>query len=241
MAKWNRKGTYYVYNADTNEFLGCGSCFSISNYFEISDDIVKAHVAKGTAFPVLKYDISLLINYKEGVVEDVPFTVELKKRNSKFLSGKSKARKPSNMVEVFKIFRRPRNSEEIDYMKKHFSIINLNRVTLELDGESFEDGFPYRINFRDRGKTRSVIFTEHFFDKKLAEERFEYLNNFKAKKSEGSFWYNGNNYDIQSVICVYRTRSNKNMIASTYEDTTKKTGYEEYVDLVQFVQEEFIR
>ena len=104
MAKWNRKGTYYVYNADNNEFLGCGSCFSISNYFKVSADIIKAHVAKGTAFPVLKYDISLLITYKDGTVEDVPFTVELKKRHSKFLSSKRNAIKPSNMVEVFKIF-----------------------------------------------------------------------------------------------------------------------------------------
>ena len=241
MAKWNRKGTYYVYNADNNEFLGCGSCFSISNYFKVSDDIIKAHVAKGTAFPVLKYDISLLITYKDGVVEDVPFTVELKKRDSKFLSSKSNAIKHSNMVEVFKIFRRPRNSEEMDYMRKHFSIINLNRVTIELDGKSFEDGFPYRINFRGRDKTRSVIFTEHFYDKKLAEERFEYLKKFQSKKHVGSFWYDGNNYDIQKVICIYRTRSHKNMIVSTEEDTTKKTRYEEYVDLVQFVQEEFIR
>ena len=241
MAKWNRKGTYYVYNADNNEFLGCGSCFSISNYFKVSDDIVKAHVAKGTAFPVLKYDISLLITYKDGEVEDVPFTVELKKRNSKFLNSKSNARKPSTMVEVFKIFRNPRNSEEMDYMRKHFSIINLNRVTLELDGESFEDGFPDRINFRERDKTIAIIFKEHLYDKKLSEERIEYLKKFKAKKSVGSFWYNGDNYDIQKVICIYRTSSHKNMIVSTEEDTTKKTRYEEYVDLVQFVQEEFIR
>lgn len=242
MAKWNRKGTYYVYNAETDEFLGCGSCFAIEHYFKVSDDIVKSHVAKGTAFPVLKYDISLLIKYKEGVVEDIPFTVELKKRHSKFLSSRSRAIKPSNMVEVFKIFRRPRNMAEIEEMRTHFSIINLNRVRIELDEKSFEDGFPYRINFRTRDKTRAVIFSEKFFDKELAEERFKYLKKFKAKKDEGDFWYDGNNYDIKTIICIDRTRSHKNIIVTVDEDTTsKKTEHEEYADLVQFVQEEFIR
>ncbi len=241
MAKWNRNGTYYVYNADNDEYLGCGSRFTIGNYFGMSRDIIEAHVAKGTAFPVLKYKINLRIEYKEGVVEDEPLTVKLERRDSKYFNATNKSVKPCNMVEVFKIFRRPRNRQEMEEMRTHFSIINLNRVRVELDGKSFEDGFPYRINFRMRDKTRSVVFTERFFDKKLAEERFAYLKKFKAKKKDGDFWYDGNKYDISRIICVDRTRSKKNAIISADCDTTKKTRYAEYLDLVRYLQEEFIR
>lgn len=241
MAKWNRNGTYYAYNEDTNEYLGCGSRFTICNYFGISKDIIESHIAKGTAFPLLKYKMNLRVEYREGVVEDEPLTVKLERRDGRCINASNKSFKPCNFVEVFKIFRRPRNEEEMEYMRTHFSIINLNRVRIELDGKSFEDGFPYRINFRMRDKTRSIIFTEKLFDKELAEERFEYLKKFKAKEKEGDFWYNGDKYDISRVICIYRTRSKKNAIVSADCDTTKKTRYEEYLDLVTYLQEEFIR
>lgn len=241
MAKWNRTGTYYVYNADNNEFLGCGSRFYIGNYFGMSKDIIESHIRKGTAFPVLKYKINLLITYKEGVVEDIPLTVRLERRDSKYFNASQKSVKPCNFVEVFKIFRRPRNVAEWEYMAEHFSIINLNRVRIELDGKSFEDGFPYRINFRMRDKTRAIIFSEKFYDKRLAEERFAYLKKFKAKKKNGDFWYDGRLYDISRVIAVDRTRSKKNMIMCADCDTTKKTRYEEYLDLVTYLQDEFIR
>lgn len=241
MAKWNRTGTYYVYNADNDEYLGCGSRFTVGNYFRISRDIIDAHVRKGTAFPVLKYKINLRIEYKEGIVEDEPLTVRLERRDSKYFNATNKSVKPSNLVEVFKIFRRPRNKAEMEEMRTHFSIINLNRVRVELDGKSFEDGFPYRINFRMRDKTRAIIFTERFFDKELAEERLKYLKKFKAKKKDGDFWYDGNLYDTSRVICIDRTRSKKILINSADCEVTKKTRYDKYLDLVQFVQEEFIR
>ena len=241
MAKWNRNGTYYVYNADSGEYLGCGSRFTVCNYFGISKDIIEAHVAKGTDFPVLKYKISLKIEYKEGVVEDDPLTVKLERREGNYINASKRSSKPCNFVEVFKIFRRPRSNEEMEEMRRHFSIINLNRVRIELDGKSFEDGFPYRINFRMRDKTRSIIFTEKFFNKELAEERFKYLKKFKAKEKRGDFWYNGDNYDISRVICIDRTRSKKVAIMSSDCDTTKKTRYAEYLDLVTYLQEEFIR
>lgn len=241
MAKWNRNGTYYVYNADTNELLGCGSRFLICNYFGISKDIIESHIRKGTSFPVLRYDINLKVEYKEGVVEDVPLTVKLKPRSLQFINASKKSVKPCNFVEVFKIFRKPRTVEEWEHMAEHFSIINLNRVRVELDTKSFEDGFPYRINYQMRDKTRAIIFTERFFDKKLAEQRLEYLKKHKAKEKYGDFWYNGNDYDITRVIAVDRTRSHKAMINCVDMDYTKKTTHEEYLDLVQYIQEEFIR
>ena len=241
MAKRNRNDTYYVYNADTNEFLGCGSRFYVGNYFGMSRDIIDSHVRKGTAFPVLKYKINLRIERKEDVVEDIPLTVKLERRDSKYFNATQKAVKPCNFVEVFKIFRQPRNEEEWDFMRAHFSIINLNRVRIELDSKSFEDGFPYRINFRMRDKTRAIIFQEKFYDERLAKERFEYLKKFKAKQKNGDFWYNGNLYDISRVIAVDRTRSNKNAIICVDCDTTKKTRYYDYLDLVTFLQDEFIR
>ena len=241
MAKWNRNGTYYVYNADTNELLGCGSRFSICNYFGISKDIIESHIKKGTAFPVLRYDITLKVEYKEGVVEDVPLTVKLKPRSLQFVNASKKSVKPCNFVEVFKIFRKPRTVGELEEMAEHFSIINLNRVRVELDDKSFEDGFPYRINFRMRDKTRAIIFAERFFDKKLAEQRLEYLKKHKAKEKYGDFWYNGNDYDITRVIAVDRTRSHKTMITCVDMDTTKKETHEQYLDLVTYLSEEFIR
>lgn len=241
MAKWNRTGTYYVYNADNDEYLGCGSRFTVGNYFGMSKDIIDAHVRKGTAFPVLKYKINLRIEYKEGIVEDEPLTVRLERRDSKYFNATNKSVKPCNMVEVFKIFRRPRNKQEMEEMRNHFSIINLNRVRIELDGKSFKDGFPYRINFRTRDKTRAVIFTERFFDKELAEERLAYLKKFNAKKKNGDFWYNGNLYDVSRVICIDRTRSHKIAIISADCDTFKKTRHDKYLNLVRYVQEEFIR
>ena len=241
MAKWNRNDTYYVYNADTNEFLGCGCRFYVGNYFGMSKDIIDTHVRKGTAFPTLKYKINLRIERKEGVVEDIPLTVRLEKRSNWITNSVGKKPKPSNLLEVFKIFRRPRTVEEWEDMAEHFSIINLNRVRIELDGKSFEDGFPYRINFRMRDKTRAVIFSEKFFDKDLAEQRYNYLKNFKAKEKHGDFWYNGENYDISRVICVDRTRSHKAMIVCTDCDVSKKTTHEEYLDLVTYLQDEFIR
>ena len=120
------------------------------------------------------------------------------------------------------------NEEEKEYLRTHFSIINLNRVSIELDTRSFVDGFPFRINFRGRGNT--IVFSEAFFDGRLAEERLKYLENFQAKQRNGDFWYNKD-----------RTRSGKNKIVSSSCETTKKTSYKEYLDLVQYLQSEYIR
>lgn len=103
------------------------------------------------------------------------------------------------------------------------------------------DGFTFRINFTGKGRLRSIIFSEKFYSRKLAEERLRYLQDFQAKQRSGDFWYFKDKYDASRVVCVDRTRSGKNKIMSPSRDTTKKTNYKEYLDLVQFLQSEFIR
>nr|DAZ66949.1 MAG TPA: hypothetical protein [Caudoviricetes sp.] len=246
-----RKYTYYVYNAENGEFLGCGSRFSIKKYFGVGEKHIESCAKSNEPLVSSKNNIILNISKVEGVIEDIPFTIELAKRGIP-LRGKRKEevfknapRKENiakcNFVEVFKIFRYPRNEEEKKYMRTHFSIINLEKVRFELDTRPFTDGFPFRINFVGKGRLRSIIFSEKFYSRKLAEERFEYLKNFQAKQCCGDFWYNKVKYDVSRVVCVERTRNGKNKIMSPSCDTTKKTNYKEYLDLAQFLQSEFIR
>lgn len=48
-------------------------------------------------------------------------------------------------------------------------------------------------------------------------------------------------YDADRVIIATRTRNNRNMIISLDDISTKKTDYNEYLDLTRFIQSEFIR
>lgn len=223
-----RKNTYYVYNAENGEFLGCGSRCDIRKYFNVGLERIESCAKSREPLVSTKNDIILNISKVEGIVENIPFTVGL-------------TRTECNFVEVFKIFRCPRNEEEKEYMRTHFSIINLDKVRFELDTRSFNDGFPFRINFTGKGRLRSIIFSEKFYSRKLAEERLRYLQDFQAKQRSGDFWYNKDRYDASRVVYVDRTRSGKNKIMSPSRDTTKKTNYKEYLDLVQFLQSEFIR
>lgn len=244
-----RTNTYYVYNARNGEFLGCGSLTSVRDYFDVVAYRIEAHANSDEPLALRKYNMLLNISKVEGTIENIPFTVELVEREKPLSIKRNEGiyrnalRKNDcarcNFVEVFKIFRRPRNEEEKEYLRTHFSIINLNRVSIELDTRSFVDGFPFRINFRGRGNT--IVFSEAFFDGRLAEERLKYLENFQAKQRNGDFWYNKDRYDATRIICIDRTRSGKNKIVSFSCETTKKTSYKEYLDLVQYLQSEYIR
>lgn len=204
-----RKNTYYVYNAENGEFLGCGSRCDIRKYFTVGLERIESCAKSREPLVSTKNDIILNIIKVEGIVENIPFTVGL-------------TRTECNFVEVFKIFRCPRNEEEKEYMRTHFSIINLDKVRFELDTRSFNDGFPFRINFTGKGRLRSIIFSEKFYSRKLAEERLRYLQDFQAKQRSGDFWYFKDKYDASRVVCVDRTRSGKNKIMSPSRDTTKK-------------------
>ena len=138
-----RKNTYYVYNAENGEFLGCGSRCDIRKYFNVGLERIESCAKSREPLISTKNDIILNISKVEGIVENIPFTVRL-------------TRTECNFVEVFKIFRCPRNEEEKEYMRTHFSIINLDKVRFELDTRSFNDGFPFRINFTGKGRLRSI-------------------------------------------------------------------------------------
>lgn len=125
-------------------------------------------------------------------------------------------------------------------MRNNFSVINLERVRFELIKHK-KDLYPYRIAFYKNGQPHNLVFDEYFLSLELAEQRMEYLKNFKGKKDNGDFWYNGVNYEADRVIIATRTRNNRNMIISLDDISTKKTDHNEYLDLARFIQSEFIR
>lgn len=233
-----RTDTYYVYDAYTDELVGCGSLAKISELFEITPRTLKKYAENGSLYASRNADNRLKFKRIDGIIEDVEPTIKVE-------SGKVRIKRSRrllcNFVEVFDVFKEPKTEEEKKYMRTHFSIINLEKVRFELDTRPFTDGFPFRINFVGKGRLRSIIFSEKFYSRKLAEERFEYLKNFQAKQCCGDFWYNKVKYDASRVVCVERTRNGKNKIMSPSCDTTKKTNYKEYLDLAQFLQSEFIR
>lgn len=235
-----RTGSYYAYNADDGSFLACGSSNKMWGFFGISTNALRYHLNNDKIYNSRKYDLRLKIKWVDGVIEDIEPTIKLKPKPILQIEKKPNKLK-CNFIEVFRVFKEPRNEEEKEYMRTHFSIINLDKVRFELDTRSFNDGFPFRINFTGKGRLRSIIFSEKFYSRKLAEERLRYLQDFQAKQRSGDFWYFKDKYDASRVVCVDRTRSGKNKIMSPSRDTTKKTNYKEYLDLVQFLQSEFIR
>ena len=125
-------------------------------------------------------------------------------------------------------------------MRNNFSVINLERVRFELKKHA-KESYPYRIAFYTKKSPTTLVFDEYFLSLELAEQRMEYLKNFKGKKDNGDFWYNGVNYEADRVIIATRTRNNRNMIISFDDISTKKTDYDEYLELARFIQSEFIR
>lgn len=222
-----RKNTYYVYNAENGEFLGCGSRCDIRKYFNVGLERIESCAKSREPLVSTKNDIILNISKVEGIVENIPFTVGL-------------TRTECNFVEVFKIFRCPRNEEEKEHMRNNFSVINLERVRFELKKHA-KESYPYRIAFYTKKSPTTLVFDEYFLSLELAEQRMEYLKNFKGKKDNGDFWYDGVNYEADRVIIATRTRNNRNMIISLDDISTKKTDYDEYLELVRFIQSEFIR
>lgn len=153
-------------------------------------------------------------------------------------------RKPNklkcNFVEVFKVFKHQEAEEEKEHMRNNFSVINLERVRFELKKHA-KESYPYRIAFYTKKSPTTLVFDEYFLSLELAEQRMEYLKNFKGKKDNGDFWYDGVNYEADRVIIATRTRNNRNMIISLDDISTKKTDYDEYLELARFIQSEFIR
>lgn len=232
-----RTDTYYVYDAYTDELVGCGSLAKISELFEITPRTLKKYAENGSLYASRNTDNLLKFKRIDGIIEDVEPTI-------KVASGKVKIKRSRrllcNFVEVFDVFKEPKTEEEKEYMRNNFSVINLERVRFELKKHA-KESYPYRIAFYTKKSPTTLVFDEYFLSLELAEQRMEYLKNFKGKKDNGDFWYDGVNYEADRVIIATRTRNNRNMIISLDDISTKKTDYDEYLELARFIQSEFIR
>lgn len=144
-------------------------------------------------------------------------------------------------VEVFDIFKEPKTEEEKEYMRAHFSIIDLNRVHFKMRRTKI-DGYSCKISFYANRNPTTLVHTECYYSEKLAEQRIKYLQEFAAKREYGDFWYNNNYYDdIGRIVYVTRLRNGNNLIQSLDNVQTHKTDRAKYLDLVGFLQHEYIR
>ncbi len=234
-----RTGSYYAYNADDGSFLACGSSTKMLKFFGISYGSLRACSKNGKIYKSPKYDLRLKIKWLDGVIKDIEPTIKLKPKPKPQVERKPNRLK-CNFVEVFKVFKGQETEEERENMRNDFSVINLERVRFELKKHA-KESYPYRIAFYTKKSPTTLVFDEYFLSLELAEQRMEYLKNFKGKKDNGDFWYDGVNYEADRVIIATRTRNNRNMIISLDDIYTKKTDYNEYLDLTRFIQSEFIR
>lgn len=234
-----RTGSYYAYNADDGSFLACGSSTKMLKFFGISHGSLRACSKNGKIYKSPKYDLRLKIKWFDGVIKDIEPTIKLKPKPKPQVERKPNRLK-CNFVEVFKVFKGQETEEERENMRNDFSVINLERVRFELKKHA-KESYPYRIAFYTKKSPTTLAFDEYFLSLELAEQRMEYLKNFKGKKDNGDFWYDGVNYEADRVIIATRTRNNRNMIISLDGISTKKTDYNEYLDLTRFIQSEFIR
>lgn len=234
-----RTGSYYAYNADDGSFLACGSSTKMLKFFGISHGSLRACSKNGKIYKSPKYDLRLKIKWLDGVIKDIEPTIKLKPK-PKLQVERKPNRLKCNFVEVFKVFKGQETEEERENMRNDFSVINLERVRFELKKHA-KESYPYRIAFYTKKSPTTLVFDEYFLSLELAEQRMEYLKNFKGKKDNGDFWYDGVNYEADRVIIATRTRNNRNMIISLDGISTKKTDYNEYLDLTRFIQSEFIR
>ena len=234
-----RTDTYYVYDAYTDELVGCGSLAKISELFEITPRTLKKYAENGSLYASRNTDNLLKFKRIDGIIEDIEPTIKLKPRPKPQIERKPNKLK-CNFVEVFKVFKHQEAEEEKEHMRNNFSVINLERVRFELKKHA-KESYPYRIAFYTKKSPTTLVFDEYFLSLELAEQRMEYLKNFKGKKDNGDFWYDGVNYEADRVIIATRTRNNRNMIISLDDISTKKTDYDEYLELARFIQSEFIR
>lgn len=231
-----RTGSYYAYNADDGSFLACGSSNKMKKFFGISNDTLRIHSKNGKIYNSNKYDLHLKIKWFDGVIKDIEPTI-------KVASGKIKRsrRLLCNFVEVFDVFKEPKTEEEKEYMRTHFSIIDLNRVYFKLRTAK-ENEYPFKISFYTNSNSTTLLHKEYYYSKKLAEQRIKYLQEFAAKRELGAFWYDNNYYDdIGRIIYVTRLKNGNNLIQSLDGVQTSKTDRAHYLDLLSFIQHEFIR
>lgn len=234
-----RTGSYYAYNADDGSFLACGSSTKMLKFFGISHGSLRACSKNGKIYKSPKYDLRLKIKYLDGVIKDIEPTIKLKQKPKPQIERKPNKLK-CNFVEVFNVFKEQETEEERENMRNNFSVINLERVRFELKKHA-KESYPYRIAFYTKKSPTTLVFDEYFLSLELAEQRMKYLKNFKGKKDNGDFWYDGVNYEADRVIIATRTRNNRNMIISLDDISTKETDYNEYLELARFIQSEFIR
>ena len=234
-----RAGTYYAYNADDGSFLACGSSNKMREFFGITLTSLRKYSQNGKIYNSHKYDLRLKIKWLDGVIENIEPTIKLKPYPKPQIERKPNKLK-CNFVEVFNVFKEQETKEEKEHMRNNFSVINLERVRFELKKHA-KESYPYRIAFYTKKSPATLVFDEYFLSLKLAEQRMKYLKNFKGKKDNGDFWYDGVNYEADRVIIATRTRNNRNMIISLDEISTRKTDYNEYLELARFIQSEFIR
>lgn len=234
-----RTGTYYAYDADDDSFLACGSSNKMREFFGITLSSLRKYSQNGKIYNSHKYDLRLKIKWFDGVIKDIEPTIKLKPYLKPQIERKPNKLK-CNFVEVFKVFKHQGTEEEKEHMRNDFSVINLERVRFELKKHA-KESYPYRIAFYTKKQPTTLVFDEYFLSLELAEQRMEYLKKFKGKKDNGDFWYDGVNYEADRVIIATRTRNNRNMIISLDDISTKKTDYNEYLELTRFIQSEFIR
>lgn len=231
-----RTDTYYVYDAYTDELVGCGSLAKISELFEITPRTLKKYAENGSLYASRNTDNLLKFKRIDGIIEDVEPTI-------KVASGKIKRsrRLLCNFVEVFDVFKEPKTEEEKEYMRTHFSIIDLNRVYFKLRTAK-ENEYPFKISFYTNSNSTTLLHKEYYYSKKLAEQRIKYLQEFAAKRELGDFWYDNNYYDdIGRIVYVTRLKNGNNLIQSLDGVQTSKTDRAHYLDLLSFIQHEFIR
>lgn len=231
-----RTDTYYVYDAYTDELVGCGSLAKISELFEITPRTLKKYAENGSLYASRNTDNLLKFKRIDGIIEDVEPTI-------KVASGKIKRsrRLLCNFVEVFDVFKEPKTEEEKEYMRTHFSIIDLNRVYFKLRTAK-ENEYPFKISFYTNSNSNTLLHEEYYYSKKLAEQRIRYLQEFAAKRELGDFWYNNNYYDdIGRIVYVTRLRNGNNLIQSLDGVQMNNTNRAKYLDLVGFLQHEYIR
>lgn len=197
---------------------------------------LKKYAENGSLYASRNTDNRLKFKRIDGIIEDVEPTI-------KVASGKIKRsrRLLCNFVEVFDVFKEPKTEEEKEYMRTHFSIIDLNRVYFKLRTTK-ENEYPFKISFYTNSNSTTLLHKEYYYSKKLAEQRIRYLQEFAAKRELGDFWYDNNYYDdIGRIVYVTRLKNGNNLIQSLDGVQTSKTDRAHYLDLLSFIQHEFIR
>lgn len=84
-----RTDTYYVYDAYTDELVGCGSLAKISELFDITPRTLIKYAENGSLYASRNTDNLLKFKRIDGIIEDVEPTIKLasgKIKRSTYLS-----------------------------------------------------------------------------------------------------------------------------------------------------------